>query len=77
MRAILDQNREVLEYFIGQHGEPIYAANLCNFFRATTQNHSGIDDITYSTVVETLMRTSGRCLNVTPGLTRTASAPLS
>lgn len=62
MRSILTPDNEVLEHFGARHEDPIYAANLCNFFRATDKNTSGIADDIYSEVVETLVRTGGRCL---------------
>lgn len=61
MRAIMNADDEVLACFGAHHGEPIYAANLCNFFRGS--GGSGIADDIYSAVVDALTQTAGRCLS--------------
>jgi hypothetical protein len=65
VRAILTSDSEVLAYFGEQHGDPIYAANLCNFFRGTGANKSGIADDTYTAVVNALLADGGAMLEAT------------
>jgi hypothetical protein len=62
MNAILTGDNEVLARFVQQHGEPIGAANLCNFFRSTSATGHGINDSVYSAVMDKLLETSGQCL---------------
>jgi hypothetical protein len=73
MRAILTPDSEVLAYFGEQHGDPIYAANLCNFFRGTGVNHSGIADDIYTAVVNALLADGGAML-ASAGLSTAARA---
>lgn len=67
MNAILSGDNEVLARFAQQHGDPICAANLCNFFRSTSATGNGISDGIYSEVMDKLLETSGQCL-MTPML---------
>ena len=65
MSAVLTGDNEVLARFAQQHGAPICAANLCNFFRSKSALADRIEDDVFAAVVDKLIETSGRCLLAT------------
>lgn len=63
MQALLTSDTETLKLFMEwQHG-PLYAANLCNFFRAGGGGDRGIKDEVYSAVLDKLLEGEGSLLN--------------
>jgi hypothetical protein len=60
LQAFLDSDAEVLREFLKLQGDPICAANLCNFLRAKRKDGPGVPDKTYSIVLDKLME--GRML---------------
>ena len=62
MNAILTGDNEVLARLAQQHGDPICAANLCNFFRSRNAFAERIGDDVFAAVVARLIETSGQCL---------------
>jgi hypothetical protein len=60
LQALLDSDAEVLREFFKLQGDPLCAANLCNFLRAKRKDGPGIPDETYSIVLDKLME--GRML---------------
>lgn len=61
--ALLNSEHELLMQFMKSQGGPIYAANLCNFFRTVEAGFARVPDSVYSAVVKQLIGTEGRILN--------------
>jgi hypothetical protein len=55
LRALLDSDVEVLHRFLELQGDPLCAANLCNFLRAKRKDAPGIADETYLRVLDKLL----------------------
>jgi hypothetical protein len=61
MEAVLQEDDATIARFVAAQGGPIYAANLCNFFRSPKEGFSKVPDSTFSAVVQELIRTNGSC----------------
>jgi hypothetical protein len=61
--ALLISDSGLLTRFMKAQGSPIYAVNLCNFFRTARTGFAQIPDSIYGAVVEQLIQTQGRFLN--------------
>ena len=58
MEALADDDVTSMARFIAEHGEPLYAANLCNYFRGRR-----IGDGVFTDVSDKLLRSRGQtCL---------------
>ena len=63
IHALLLSDSGLLTRFMKAQGSPIYAANLCNFFRTARTGFAQIPDSIYGAVVEQLIQNQGRVLN--------------
>jgi hypothetical protein len=58
MEALSHNDSDVIGKFVAKHGEPLYAANLCNYFRGRR-----ISDNMFARVTSDLLNSEGGILN--------------
>lgn len=62
LHAVISRDRDVLAAFAKEHEAPLRAANLCNWFRAGSNNQEALSDTVYAECVNSLVQTNGQCL---------------
>jgi len=64
IQALLARDHDLLNQFMYHQGAPLYAVNLCNFFRAQTVGDLGlIPDEAFLAVLDELLTSQGSILN--------------
>ena len=66
MEAVLENNEKLLVQYIVWHGNPVYAANLCNSFRNIAGDTPGLFDYLCGAVVGKLIKNHGGVLAKQP-----------